>query len=149
MHKRITLAVLTLITIVIIVSMAITAKGQSIKIDTTSYDFKSDGTTSIYTFSDSSYWFVYTYPPTFNPDSSFTFVGYQFAMNKANGEIWTLSELSDYVKIIWPKQDFERYVKSFKVADKFKSQVVEVRISLKGWNEDYTFNEFRKLIYEQ
>lgn len=56
-------------------------------------------------------------------------------------------DFSCYVRSIMSKNTFDGYVKGFKVAPSFRGKIIQVRVILNHEKTDYTFEEFRKLIY--
>lgn len=72
----------------------------------------------------------------------------EFKYSNGNEHTPTIDDVRDFVKGQVPQYVFEGYVSNFKVIPNFKGKIVECSIRVKYWKENYTFNEFRKLIYE-
>lgn len=75
-------------------------------------------------------------------------VALTFSPIKSDDSVFDIDEMKDFVKRFMPKSKFEEYVRSWRSNPINHVKIVEASINCKGWKEDYTFNEFRKLIYE-
>jgi len=56
-------------------------------------------------------------------------------------------EIKSLINSFWSKNVFENFVVNWKVNCN-DCIIVECEINIKGWHEEYTFNQFRKLFYE-